>query len=159
VWAFLGDGETDEPESLGRDLPRGREKLDNLVFVVNCNLSASTGPCAATGRSSGARVSFRGAGWNVLMEDLGHAPGSAARARTPRASCAGRKEEAVDGEYQAYKARDGAYVREHFFGAYPIVEMVEDMSDEIGRSNRGGHDPHKVYAAYAAGQHDGASRR
>jgi pyruvate dehydrogenase E1 component len=152
VWAFMGDGEMDEPESLGAISLAAREGLDNLIFVVNCNLQRLDGPVRGNGKIIQELESdFRGAGWNVLKVIWGRywdpllAKDSDGLLKT-------RMMEAVDGEYQNYKARDGAYVRKEFFGKYPELEkMVSSMSDEdIWRLNRGGHDPYKVYAAYSA---------
>jgi len=151
VWAFLGDGETDEPESLGAISFAGREKLDNLVFVVNCNLQRLDGPVRGNGKIiQELEGVFRGAGWNVIKVVWGR-HWDRLLAKDRNGLLQKRMEEAVDGDYQTYKARDGAYVREHFFGKYPeLLEMVADMSDEeLWRLNRGGHDPYKVYAAYA----------
>ena len=152
VWAFLGDGETDEPESLGAISMAGREKLDNLIFVVNCNLQRLDGPVRGNGKIiQELEGVFRGAGWNVIKVIWG---GNWERllAKDKDGLLLKRMEEVVDGEYQTYKAKDGAYVRKYFFGKYPeLLEMVADMSDdEIWHLNRGGHDVHKVYAAYAA---------
>ena len=152
VWAFMGDGEMDEPESMGAIGLAGREKLDNLVFVVNCNLQRLDGPVRGDGKIiQELEASFRGAGWNVIKVIWGSA-WDALLARDHKGLLQKRMEEAVDGEYQNYKAKGGAYTREHFFGKYPeLLEMVAHMSDEdIYRLNRGGHDPHKVYAAYQA---------
>jgi len=152
VWAFLGDGEMDEPESMGSIGLAGREKLDNLIFVINCNLQRLDGPVRGNGKIIQELESeFRGAGWNVIKVIWG-SYWDPLIARDTRGLLQQRMEEAVDGEYQAYKAADGAYVREKFFGKYPELKaMVANMSDEdIWRLNRGGHDPHKVYAAYAA---------
>src|SRR5438552_911175 len=152
VWAFMGDGEMDEPESLGAIGMAARESLDNLVFVVNCNLQRLDGPVRGNGKIiQELEAVFRGAGWNVIKVIWGsYWDGLLARDRD--GLLLKRMEEAVDGEYQKFKSRDGAYVREHFFGKYPELKaMVASMSDEdIWRLNRGGHDPHKVYAAYAA---------
>ncbi len=152
VWAFLGDGETDEPESLGAISMAGREKLDNLVFVINCNLQRLDGPVRGNGKIiQELEGVFRGAGWNVIKVVWGrHWDRLLAKDKT--GLLLKRMEEVVDGEYQTYKAKDGAYVRQHFFGKYPeLLELVADMSDdEIWRLNRGGHDPYKVFAAYAA---------
>ncbi len=152
VWAYLGDGETDEPESLGAVSMAGREKLDNLIFVINCNLQRLDGPVRGNGKIiQELEGVFRGAGWNVIKIIWG---GQWDRlfAKDKNGLLQKRMQEVVDGEYQTYKSRSGAYVREHFFGKYPeLLEMVADMSDdEIWRLNRGGHDPHKVFAAYAA---------
>jgi pyruvate dehydrogenase E1 component len=152
VWAFLGDGETDEPESLGAISLAGREHLDNLVFVINCNLQRLDGPVRGNGKIiQELETVFRGAGWNVIKVIWGSRwdPLLAADASGMLVQ---RMEEVVDGEYQTYKARDGAFVREHFFGAYPETrELVANMSDaEIWALNRGGHDPRKIHAAYQA---------
>ena len=152
IWAFLGDGETDEPEALGAISLAGREKLDNLIFVVNCNLQRLDGPVRGNGKIiQELEANFRGAGWNVIKVIWG-GRWDALLAKDRDGLLRKRMEEAVDGEYQAYQVRGGAYTREHFFGKYPeLLEMVATMSDEdIWRLNRGGHDPHKVYAAYAA---------
>ena len=152
VWAFCGDGEMDEPESLGAISLGGREKLDNLVFVINCNLQRLDGPVRGNGKIIQELESvFRGAGWNVIKVIWG-GYWDPLLARDKDGLLRKRMEEAVDGDYQNYKSKDGAYVREHFFGKYPELKaMVATMSDEdIWRLNRGGHDPHKVYAAYAA---------
>ena len=150
VWAFMGDGEMDEPESLGAIGLAAREKLDNLVFVVNCNLQRLDGPVRGNSKIiQELEGTFRGAGWNVIKVIWG-SYWDPLIARDTSGHLSKRMEECVDGEYQAYKAKDGAYVRKHFFGKYPeLKEMVASMSDEdIWRLNRGGHDPHKVYAAY-----------
>jgi pyruvate dehydrogenase E1 component len=152
VWAFLGDGECDEPESLGAISLAGRERLDNLIFVVNCNLQRLDGPVRGNGKIiQELETVFRGAGWNVLKVIWG-SRWDPLLAADDDGLLRRRMEEAVDGEYQTYKSRDGAYVREHFFGAYPeLAERVADMSDDdIWMLNRGGHDPVKVHAAYAA---------
>lgn len=158
VWAFMGDGEMDEPESLGAIGLAAREKLDNLIFVVNCNLQRLDGPVRGNHKIiQELEGTFRGAGWNVIKLIWG-SYWDPLIARDTSGLLYKRMEECVDGEYQAYKAKDGAYVREHFFGKYPELKaMVANMSDEdIWRLNRGGHDPHKVYAAYAqAVQHTG----
>ena len=152
VWAFLGDGETDEPESLGAIGMAGREKLDNLVFVINCNLQRLDGPVRGNGKIiQELEGIFRGAGWNVIKNIWGSA-WDPLIAKDHTGLLRQRMQECVDGEYQDYKSKNGAYVREHFFGAYPeLAEMVADMTDdEIWALNRGGHDPAKVFAAYAA---------
>jgi pyruvate dehydrogenase E1 component len=158
VWCFLGDGETDEPESLGAIGLAGRERLDNLVFVINCNLQRLDGPVHGNGKIiQELETIFRGAGWNVLKVIWGDR-WDPLLAADHNGLLVRRMEEAVDGEYQTYKARDGAYVREHFFGAYPeLAERVREMTDaQIWDLNRGGHDARKVYAAYAAAQaHEG----
>ena len=151
VWAFMGDGEMDEPESLGAISLASRENLDNLVFVVNCNLQRLDGPVRGNGKIiQELEAVFRGAGWNVIKVIWG-SYWDPLLAKDDDGLLRKRMEEAVDGEYQAYKAKGGAHTREHFFGKYPeLKDMVADMSDEdIWRLNRGGHDPHKVYAAYA----------
>ena len=152
VWAFIGDGEMDEPESLGAISLAGREKLDNLIFVVNCNLQRLDGPVRGNSKIiQELEGLFRGAGWNVIKVIWGrHWDPLFERDRSGLLQR--RMDEAVDGEYQNYKSRDGAYVRSQFFGKYEeLLNMVEDLSDDqIYRLNRGGHDPYKVYAAYAA---------
>lgn len=159
VWAFLGDGETDEPESLGALSIAAREKLDNLIFVVNCNLQRLDGPVRGNGKIiQELEGIFRGAGWNVIKVIWGSRWDSLF-ARDTEGWMQKRMEECVDGDYQTYKANHGAYVREHFFGQYPeLKKMVEHMTDEeIWRLNRGGHDSQKVYAAYAAAvEHQGS---
>ncbi|MDD5240179.1 MAG: pyruvate dehydrogenase (acetyl-transferring), homodimeric type [Sulfuricella sp.] len=158
VWAFLGDGETDEPESMGAISLASREKLDNLVFVVNCNLQRLDGPVRGNGKViQELEADFRGSGWNVIKVVWGR-HWDPLLAMDKHGLLKKRMEECVDGDYQNYKSKDGAYVRQHFFGKYPeLLEMVANMSDEdIWRLNRGGHDPLKVYAAYAAAmQHKG----
>ena len=152
VWAYLGDGETDEPESLGAISMAGREKLDNLVFVINCNLQRLDGPVRGNGKIiQELEGMFRGAGWNVIKVIWG-GKWDELLAKDTDGLLRKRMEEVVDGEYQAYKAKDGAYVRKHFFGKYPeLLAMVEHMSDdEIYHLNRGGHDPYKVFQAYHA---------
>ena len=152
VWAFLGDGETDEPESLGAITLASREKLDNLIFVINCNLQRLDGPVRGNGKIvQELEAAFRGAGWNVIKVLWG-SYWDPLLAMDTKGLLRQRMEECVDGEYQNFKAKGGAYTREHFFGKYPeLKDMVAAMSDEdIWRLNRGGHDPHKVYAAYAA---------
>ncbi|MES9899132.1 MAG: pyruvate dehydrogenase (acetyl-transferring), homodimeric type [Sedimenticola sp.] len=152
VWAFMGDGEMDEPEALGAISLAGRERLDNLVFVVNCNLQRLDGPVRGNGKIiQELEAGFRGAGWNVIKVVWG-GYWDPLLARDKSGLLLKRMEECVDGDYQAYKAKGGAYTREHFFGKYPeLEEMVANMTDEdLWRLNRGGHDPHKVYAAYAA---------
>jgi pyruvate dehydrogenase E1 component len=155
VWAFLGDGETDEPESLGSISMAGREKLDNLIFVINCNLQRLDGPVRGNGKIiQELEAVFRGAGWNVIKVLWGAGWDPLIAADT-NGILLKRMEECVDGQYQDFKSKDGAYVREHFFGAYPeLAEMVAGMTDdEIWALNRGGHDPNKVYAAYYAAVH------
>ena len=152
VWTFLGDGETDEPESLGAIGMAGRERLDNLIFVVNCNLQRLDGPVRGNGKIiQELEAEFRGAGWNVIKVIWGSG-WDKLLARDASGLLLQRMEEAVDGDYQAFKSKNGAYVREHFFGKYPETRaLVADMTDdEIWSLARGGHDPQKVYAAYAA---------
>jgi pyruvate dehydrogenase E1 component len=155
VWVFCGDGEMDEPESLGAISVAGRERLDNLIFVINCNLQRLDGPVRGNGKIiQELEGDFRGSGWNVIKLIWG-SYWDPLIARDKDGLLLKRMEEAVDGEYQVFKARDGAYVREHFFGKYPkLREMVANMTDEdVWRLNRGGHDPHKIYAAYHAAVH------
>ena len=150
VWAYLGDGEMDEPESLGAITLAGREKLDNLTFVINCNLQRLDGPVRGNGKIiQELEAIFRGAGWNVIKVIWG-SEWDQLLAKDKNGLLLKRMEEVVDGEYQNYKSKDGAFVREHFFGKYPeLLEMVSDMTDQdIWRLSRGGHDPRKVYAAY-----------
>lgn len=152
VWVFCGDGEMDEPESLGAISLAAREKLDNLIFVINCNLQRLDGPVRGNGKIiQELEGDFRGSGWNVIKLIWG-SYWDPLLARDKEGILRRVMEETVDGEYQAYKANDGAYVREHFFGKHPkLLEMVSRMSDqEIWRLNRGGHDPNKVYAAFDA---------
>ncbi|MEY6432408.1 pyruvate dehydrogenase (acetyl-transferring), homodimeric type [Thioalkalicoccus limnaeus] len=152
VWAFLGDGEMDEPESLGAISLAARERLDNLIFVVNCNLQRLDGPVRGNGKIiQELEAVFRGAGWNVIKVVWG-SYWDPLLARDKQGLLLKRMEECVDGDYQTYKARGGRYTREHFFGKYPeLADMVANMSDEdIWRLNRGGHDPVKIFAAYAA---------
>lgn len=159
VWAFLGDGETDEPESLGALSIAAREKLDNLIFVVNCNLQRLDGPVRGNGKIiQDLEGVFRGAGWHVLKVIWG-SRWDALFARDVNGVMQQRMQDCVDGEYQSYKANDGAFVREHFFGTSPeLKKMVESLSDDdIWHLNRGGHDSQKVYAAYAnAVAHEGS---
>jgi pyruvate dehydrogenase E1 component len=150
VWAFLGDGEMDEPESLGAIGLASRENLDNLIFVVNCNLQRLDGPVRGNGKIiQELEGIFRGAGWNVIKVIWG-SYWDQLLANDKTGHLVKIMNETVDGEYQAMKARDGSYVREKFFGKYPeTLDLVSSMSDkDIWRLNRGGHDPHKVYAAY-----------
>jgi len=152
VWAFLGDGEMDEPESLGAIGMAAREKLDNLIFIINCNLQRLDGPVRGNGKIiQELEGDFRGAGWNVIKLLWG-SYWDPLLARDSEGNLQRVMEETVDGEYQNYKANDGAFVRKHFFGKHPkLLEMVSRMTDDdIWRLNRGGHDPHKIYAAYAA---------
>src|SRR4051795_6453145 len=158
VWCFCGDGEMDEPESLGAVGMAGREKLDNLVWVINCNLQRLDGPVRGNGKIIQELESiFRGSGWNVIKVIWGQR-WDPLIADDRDGVLLRRMEEAVDGDYQTYKSRDGAFVREHFFGTSPeLAAMVADWSDdEIWLLNRGGHDPIKLYAAYhAAANHTG----
>ncbi|WP_269620322.1 pyruvate dehydrogenase (acetyl-transferring), homodimeric type [Zhongshania aquatica] len=151
VWCFMGDGESDEPESLGSIALAGRESLDNLIFVVNCNLQRLDGPVRGNGKIiQELEGVFRGAGWNVVKVIWGrHWDKLLEKDKT--GLLRRRMNEVVDGELQNYKANGGAYTRKHFFGKYPeLLELVKDLSDEdIMYLNRGGHDPYKVYAAYA----------
>ena len=150
VWCFIGDGESDEPESLGAISLAGREKLDNLIFVINCNLQRLDGPVRGNGKIiQELEGVFRGAGWNAIKIVWG-SYWDPLLARDTNGTLRKLMMETVDGEYQACKAFGGAYTREHFFGKYPeTLEMVRNLSDDdIWRLNRGGHDPHKVYAAY-----------
>ncbi|MEC7581539.1 MAG: pyruvate dehydrogenase (acetyl-transferring), homodimeric type [Pseudomonadota bacterium] len=151
IWAFLGDGEMDEPESLGAIGKAGRERLDNLIFVINCNLQRLDGPVRGNGKIiQELEGIFRGAGWNVIKVVWGRHWDPLLQADKDGILQA-RLDEVVDGEYQNYASRGGAYTREHFFGTDPeLLKMVEHLSDEdIMALNRGGHDPYKVYAAYA----------
>jgi pyruvate dehydrogenase E1 component len=157
VWALAGDGEMDEPESLGAIGMAGRERLDNLVFVVNCNLQRLDGPVRGNGKIIQELESvFRGAGWNVIKVIWGR-HWDPLLARDRNGALARRMMKAVDGDYQTYKAKDGAYVRRHFFDTPELQAMVADYSDDdIWNLNRGGHDPFKVFAAYqAAATHQG----
>ncbi len=158
VWAFCGDGEMDEPESMGAIGLASREKLDNLVFVVNCNLQRLDGPVRGNGKIIQELESdFRGAGWNVIKVIWG-SYWDPLLAKDKEGLLQKVMMETVDGEYQNYKANDGAYVRKHFFGKHPkLLEMVSRMTDDdIWRLNRGGHDPNKIYAAFsAASKHKG----
>ncbi|MDK9726125.1 MAG: pyruvate dehydrogenase (acetyl-transferring), homodimeric type [Sterolibacteriaceae bacterium MAG5] len=157
VWAFMGDGEMDEPESMGAIGMAGREKLDNLIFVINCNLQRLDGPVRGNGKIIQELESdFRGAGWNVIKVIWG-SYWDPLLAADKHGLLRKRMMECVDGDYQTFKSKDGAYVREHFFNTPELKAMVANWSDEdVWRLNRGGHDPHKVYAAYkAAAEHTG----
>ncbi len=152
VWVFCGDGEMDEPESLGAISLAGREKLDNLIFVINCNLQRLDGPVRGNGKIvQELEGSFRGAGWNVIKVLWGSG-WDGLIARDSNGKLRQLMEECVDGEYQDFKSKDGAYIRKHFFGRYAeTAAMVEDWTDDqIWSLTRGGHDPLKVYAAYKA---------
>jgi pyruvate dehydrogenase E1 component len=159
VWAFLGDGETDEPESLGALTLAAREKLDNLIFVVNCNLQRLDGPVRGNGNIiQELEAAFRGAGWNVIKVIWG-GDWDPLLERDKDGLLVKRMEEVVDGEWQRFSAESGAYIRQHFFGKYPeLLKLVEHYSDEqLRKLSRGGHDPDKVYAAYhAAVLHQGS---
>lgn len=158
VWAFLGDGECDEPETLGAITLAAREQLDNLIFVINCNLQRLDGPVRGNGKIiQELEAAFRGAGWNVIKVIWG-SDWDKLLARDKTGLLIKRMEECVDGEYQRFSVADGAYIRKHFFGKYPeLLELVKDMSDkELENLRRGGLDPQKVYAAYkAAVEHKG----
>jgi pyruvate dehydrogenase E1 component len=157
VWAFMGDGEMDEPESMGAIGMAGRERLDNLIFVVNCNLQRLDGPVRGNGKIiQELEAEFRGAGWNVIKVIWG-SYWDPLLAQDKHGHLRRRMMECVDGDYQTFKSKDGAYVREHFFNTPELKAMVASWSDDdVWRLNRGGHDPHKVYAAYhAAVNHKG----
>jgi len=150
IWAFVGDGESDEPESLGSITLASREKLDNLIWVVNCNLQRLDGPVRGNGRIiEELEGIFRGAGWNVIKVIWGE-DWDRLLAKDKSGLLLKRMSECVDGEFQNFKARGGAYIRKEFFGKYPeLLELVSDMSDtELAKLRRGGHDPQKVYNAY-----------
>ncbi len=150
VWAFLGDGETDEPESMGSLTLASREKLDNLIFVVNCNLQRLDGPVRGNGKIiQELEAAFRGAGWNVIKLIWGE-DWDALLERDTTGLLVKRMGEAVDGEFQTYVTRDGAYIRKNFFGKYPeLLDLVSHLSDEeLFKLHRGGHDPCKVYNAF-----------
>jgi pyruvate dehydrogenase E1 component len=158
VWAFMGDGEMDEPESLGAISLAGREGLDNLIFVINCNLQRLDGPVRGNGKIvQELEGNFRGAGWNVIKVLWGSG-WDRLLAKDTSGLLRKRMEECVDGEYQDFKSKNGAYVRQQFFGKYPeTAALVQDWTDdEIWALRRGGSDPVKVYAAYAsAAKHPG----
>jgi pyruvate dehydrogenase E1 component len=159
VWCFLGDGESDEPESLGALTLASREGLDNLTFIVNCNLQRLDGPVRGNGKIiQELEAAFRGAGWNCIKVIWG-SDWDALLARDRSGLLVKRMGEVVDGEYQKYAVEPGSYIREHFFGKYPeLLKLVEKFSDEqLRKLGRGGHDPEKVYAAYkAATEHTGS---
>jgi pyruvate dehydrogenase E1 component len=159
VWAFLGDGETDEPETLGAISLAAREKLDNLIFVVNCNLQRLDGPVRGNGNIiQELEASFRGAGWNVIKVIWG-SDWDPLFEKDHEGLLAKRMDEIVDGQWQKYSVESGKYFREHFFGKDPrLLDLVKNYSDEqLGRMRLGGHDPKKVYAAYkAAVEHKGS---
>jgi Pyruvate dehydrogenase complex, dehydrogenase (E1) component len=151
VWCFLGDGECDEPESLGAISLAGREGLGNLTFVINCNLQRLDGPVRGNGKIiQELEGVFRGAGWDVIKVVWGRRWDPLLE-KDETGLLQKRMDEVCDGELQNYKYNGGAYTREHFFGKYPeLLELVADLSDEeIMYLNRGGHDPYKIYAAYA----------
>lgn len=150
VWAFLGDGETDEPEALGAITLAAREKLDNLIFVINCNLQRLDGPVRGNGKIiQELEAIFRGAGWNVVKVIWG-SDWDPLLEKDDKGKLVKRMGEVVDGEYQKYSVEDGSYIREHFWGADgELKEMVDHLADEqLQKMKRGGHDPEKVYAAY-----------
>jgi pyruvate dehydrogenase E1 component len=159
VWAFIGDGETDEPESLGAITLPAREKLDNLIFVINCNLQRLDGPVRGNGQIiQELEAAFRGAGWNVIKVIWGR-EWDPLLAKDKDGLLIKRMGEIVDGQYQKYAVESGAYVREHFWGADPrLLDMVKHLSDDqLKKMSLGGHDPIKVYNAYkAAMEHEGA---
>jgi pyruvate dehydrogenase E1 component len=159
VWCFIGDGECDEPESLGALTLASREGLDNLIFVINCNLQRLDGPVRGNGKIiQELEAAFRGAGWNVIKVIWG-SDWDALLARDTSGLLVKRMGEVVDGEFQKFTVAGGAYIRKHFFGKYPeLLKLVEHLSDEhLEKLKRGGHDPEKVYAAYkAATEHTGA---
>lgn len=158
VWAFLGDGETDEPETLGAITLASREKLDNLTFVINCNLQRLDGPVRGNGKIiQELEAAFRGAGWNVIKVIWG-TDWDPLLDKDAEGKLVKRMSEVVDGEYQKYSVEPGEYIRHHFFGKDPdVLKMVEKMTDEqLQKMKRGGHDPEKVYAAFkAAAEHVG----
>jgi pyruvate dehydrogenase E1 component len=159
IWTFMGDGECDEPESLGAITLASREKLDNLIFVINCNLQRLDGPVRGNGRIiQELEAAFRGAGWNVIKVLWGE-DWDPLFAKDEHGALVRRMLEVVDGDYQKYTVSSGAYIREHFFGTNPLLrDLVKHLSDEeIQKLRRGGHDPEKVYAAYQrAFEHQGA---
>src|SRR5262245_41810747 len=158
VWCFIGDGETDGPESLGAITLAARERLDNLIFVVNCNLQRLDGPVRGNGKIiQELETAFRGAGWNVIKVIWG-SDWDALFERDESGRLVQRMGEVLDGDFQKYSVESGAYIREHFFGKYPeLLDLVRDMTDEqLQQLRRGGHDPLKVYAAYkSAVEHTG----
>jgi pyruvate dehydrogenase E1 component len=150
VWCFLGDGECDEPETLGAITLASREGLDNLIFVVNCNLQRLDGPVRGNGHIiQELEAAFRGAGWNVIKVIWG-SDWDPLFARDKTGLLVRVMGDVVDGEYQRYTVEPGSYVRKHFFGRHPeLLQLVEHLSDEqIHKLSRGGHDPEQVYAAY-----------
>jgi pyruvate dehydrogenase E1 component len=159
VWCFMGDGECDEPESLGAITLASREKLDNLIFVINCNLQRLDGPVRGNGKIiQELEAAFRGAGWNVIKVVWG-TDWDPLLAADKSGKLVQRMNEVVDGEFQKYTVESGAYIRQHFFGRYPeVLKLVEHLTDEqLTKLRRGGHDPEKVYAAYkVAVEHTGS---
>jgi pyruvate dehydrogenase E1 component len=152
VWAFIGDGETDEPETLGAITLAAREHLDNLIWVINCNLQRLDGPVRGNGKIiQELEAVFRGAGWNVIKVVWGD-DWDPLLAKDHDGLLVQRMGEVLDGQYQKYSVSDGAYIRQHFFGTHPeLLAMVENLTDaKLRRLRRGGHDPEKVYAAYRA---------
>ena len=150
VWAFLGDGECDEPETLGAITLASREHLNNLTFVINCNLQRLDGPVRGNGKIiQELEGAFRGAGWNVIKVVWGD-DWDPLLEQDEHGLLARRMMEVVDGQYQKYTVSEGSFIREDFFGKYPeLLEMVKNYSDEkLRKMRRGGHDPEKVYAAY-----------
>src|SRR6266403_1678304 len=158
VWAFLGDGEMDEPESMGALTMPVREGLDNLIFVINCNLQRLDGPVRGNGKIiQELEAAFLGAGWNVIKV-IWSSDWDELFARDKSGLLIKRMEECVDGEFQSFKAKGGEFIRKEFFGKYPeTLQLVEHLSDEqVGKLRRGGHDPRKVFNAYrAAVEHKG----
>jgi pyruvate dehydrogenase E1 component len=159
IWAFLGDGETDEPETLGAITLAARERLDNLIFVINCNLQRLDGPVRGNGKViQELETAFRGAGWNVIKVVWGSDWDPLIEADNTGLLMQ-RMNETLDGEFQKYVVEPGSYIRRHFFGKYPeLLELVKGYSDEqLHALRRGGHDPEKVYAAYkSAVEHEGS---
>jgi pyruvate dehydrogenase E1 component len=158
VWAFLGDGEMDEPEAVGALTLAAREELDNLTWVINCNLQRLDGPVRGNGKIiQELEALFRGAGWNVIKVIWGN-DWDPLLARDKKGLLVQRMNEVVDGQYQKYTVESGAYIRQHFFGVHPeLLELVADLTDaKLRKLRRGGHDPEKIYAAYkAATEHRG----
>ena len=151
VWCFVGDGEVDEPETLGALTLASREKLDNLVFVVNCNLQRLDGPVRGNGKIiQELEAAFRGAGWNCIKVIWGD-DWDPLLAADDSGALVKRMGEIVDGQYQKYSVESGAYIREHFFNSPELQKLIEHLSDDrLQHMRRGGHDPEKVYAAFKA---------
>ena len=152
MWAFLGDGEIDEPEAMGALTLASREQLDNLVFVINCNLQRLDGPVRGNGKIiQELEAAFRGAGWNVIKVLWGD-DWDPLLEKDTTGLLVKRMDECVDGQYQKYTVSEGDYIRRDFFGKYPeLLELVKNYSDEqLRRLRRGGHDPKKMYAAFKA---------